>query len=63
MLQRLLALTGDPRKACESLRDLNEFGGNGCHAFLIDYLKKLGKQKEPLQPVVATALTTKHRTA
>ncbi len=47
MLERLLALTGDPRKACESLKEFNEFGGNGCHAFLIDYLKKLRKHKEP----------------
>jgi RNA-dependent RNA polymerase len=47
MLERSLALTGDPRKARESLKDLNEFGGNGCHAFLLDYLKILGKRKEP----------------
>jgi RNA-dependent RNA polymerase len=47
MLQKLLALTGDSRKACEALKDFNEFGGNGCHAFLIDYLRTFGKQKEP----------------
>jgi RNA-dependent RNA polymerase len=47
MLQRLSLLTEDPHQACETLRELNEFGGNGCHAFLIDYLRRLGKQKEP----------------
>jgi hypothetical protein len=47
MLQQLTALTGNPHKAREALKDLNEFGGNGCHAFLIDYLKTLGKHKEP----------------
>jgi RNA-dependent RNA polymerase len=47
MLERSMALTGDPRKAYRSIKDLNEFGGNGCHAFLMDYLKKLKKQKEP----------------
>jgi RNA-dependent RNA polymerase len=47
MLDRSLALTQEPKKACEALRDLNEFGGNGCHAFLIDFLSKLSKYKEP----------------
>jgi RNA-dependent RNA polymerase len=47
MLQQLMALTGDPRKAREALKDLNEFGGNGCQTFLMDYLRILGKQKEP----------------
>ncbi|CAF3855780.1 unnamed protein product, partial [Rotaria sp. Silwood1] len=47
MLQQLKELTGTPEKACQSLKDLNEFGGNGCHLFLIDYLRKLGKEKEP----------------
>ena len=47
MLERSLALTQEPKKAYEALRDLNEFGGNGFHTFLIDVLSKLGKHKEP----------------
>ena len=47
MLDRSLALTQEPEKARQALRDLNEFGGNGCHAFLIDFLSQLGKHKEP----------------
>ena len=47
MLDRSLALTQEPRRACEALQDLNEFGGNGCHAFLISFLSLLGKHKEP----------------
>jgi RNA-dependent RNA polymerase len=47
MLQQLKALTGNPQQACESLRDLNEFGGNGYHKFLIEYLPRLGARKDP----------------
>jgi len=41
------ALTEDPKAACESLKDLGEFGGNGYHAFLIALLTAFGKRKEP----------------
>lgn len=47
MLQQLKALTGNARDACRSLKDLNEFGGNGYHTFLIAYLKKLGERRDP----------------
>ena len=41
MLKQLSALTQNPREAIRSLKDLNEFGGNGFHAFLIAYMRKL----------------------
>ena len=47
MLTESLALTEDPRKACDTLRQYSEFGGNGCHAFLIQYLRAFGQYKEP----------------
>lgn len=47
MLSRTFALTDDPRKACKTFRELNAFGGNGCHAFLMDFLKTLEQYKEP----------------
>ncbi|CAF4753912.1 unnamed protein product [Rotaria sp. Silwood1] len=47
MLQQLKALTENWQKACESLKELNEFGGNGYHGFLIEYLKRLHERKDP----------------
>lgn len=47
MLQQLKALTGTSKEACQALKDLNEFGGNGHNIFLIAYLKKLGEQRDP----------------
>jgi RNA-dependent RNA polymerase len=47
MLQQLQGLTGNAREACKSLKDLNEFGGNGHHGFLIAYLQRLGERKDP----------------
>lgn len=47
MLQQVNALTGNAREACESLKELNEFGGNGCHGFLLAYLRRLGERKDP----------------
>ncbi|CAF3656841.1 unnamed protein product [Rotaria sordida] len=47
MLQQLKALTENSHKACESLKELNEFGGHGYHGFLIAYLKSLGERKDP----------------
>jgi RNA-dependent RNA polymerase len=47
MLRQLKALTGNAQEACESLRYLNEFGGNGFHGFLIAYLRRLGDRKDP----------------
>ena len=48
MLQQLKALTGDPQEACESLKDLNEFGGNGFHGFLIAVYKKIRRTKRSI---------------
>jgi hypothetical protein len=47
MLRQLKALTGNSQEACHALKDLNEFGGNGCHTFLIAYLRELGERKDP----------------
>lgn len=47
MLEQLADLTKDPQNAIRSLKDLNEFGGNGFHAFLIAYLRRLGQFKDP----------------
>lgn len=47
MLEQLKALTGNAREACTALKELNEFGGNGFHLFMIAYLKKLGEQRDP----------------
>ncbi|CAF4541298.1 unnamed protein product, partial [Rotaria sp. Silwood2] len=47
MLEQLKALTENYREACESLKGLNEFGGNGYHRFLIEYLKRLRERKDP----------------
>jgi RNA-dependent RNA polymerase len=47
MLKQLSALTEDPQEAIKALKDLNEFGGNGFHGFLIAYMKKLDKYKDP----------------
>jgi RNA-dependent RNA polymerase len=47
MLHHLRTLTTDPQKAREFLRKLGGSGGNGYHAFLLEYLKRFGKQTDP----------------
>ena len=47
MLKKVSALTEDPLDAIKALKDLNEFGGNGFHGFLIAYIRKLGQRKDP----------------
>ena len=47
MLEQLLDLTRNPEDAIQSLKYLNEFGGNGFHTFLIAYLRRLGQYKDP----------------
>ena len=47
MLQQLLELADEPKKACQTLRDLSEYGRNGYHAFLIEYMNKLNNRKDP----------------
>ncbi|CAF1676730.1 unnamed protein product [Rotaria magnacalcarata] len=56
MLQQLKALTGNSYEALGAIKELNEFGGNGCHAFLIAYLKSLGEQKDPFARQLLFAL-------
>lgn len=56
MLQRLMALTGEPDKACASLMDLNEFGGNGCLVFLMKYIEKLRNKKDPFTRQILLAV-------
>lgn len=47
MLTQLSALTGNHLEAIQALKELNEFGGNGFHPFLIAYMKRLGQFKDP----------------
>ncbi|CAF3867800.1 unnamed protein product [Rotaria sp. Silwood1] len=47
MLDQIDNLTGPSDNACNALRELNEFGGNGWNEFLIKYLKKFQIYKEP----------------
>ncbi|CAM2712695.1 unnamed protein product [Rotaria socialis] len=56
MLQQLKALTGNSHETQAAIKELNEFGGNGCHAFLFAYLKSLGEQKDPFARQLLFAL-------
>ena len=47
MLQKSRDLDQDPVRACDALRELKEFGGNGYHAFLLDYLQTVDGHQEP----------------
>ena len=47
MFQQLSVLTGDPHEAIRALKDLTEYGGNGFHMFLIAYIRRLGRCKDP----------------
>ena len=47
MLEQLSALTEGSFKGARALKELNEFGGNGFHPFLIAYMKKLGQFQDP----------------
>lgn len=46
-IRQTLALTGNSADACQSLKDLGEDFGFGCHKFLIDFLKTLKECQEP----------------
>ncbi|UJR27682.1 hypothetical protein I4U23_008960 [Adineta vaga] len=58
MLEQMKALTGNAKDACKAIKDLNEFGGNGYHAFLIDYLNRLGERKDPFVQQLLLAFKT-----
>ena len=47
MLHHLRTLTVDPCKASHFLRQFGGSSGNGYHAFLLEYLKRFGKQIDP----------------
>lgn len=47
MLEQLSALMLGPVEAIRALKELNEFGGNGFHPFLIAYMRRLGQFKDP----------------
>jgi RNA-dependent RNA polymerase len=47
MLQKSRDLDPDPGKACNALKELKEFGGNGYHAFLLEYLQTVDGHQEP----------------
>lgn len=47
MLEQLSLLTKNSQEAIQALKYLNEYGGNGFHTFLVAYLRRLGKFKDP----------------